>query len=47
MTLNIKKKILTEIDERIDKETVQLLDRISLDEALSVSGTRKIRYIGG
>ena len=47
MTLNIKKKNLTEIDERIDKETVQLLDRISLDEALSVSGTRKIRYIGG
>ena len=47
MTLNIQKDILTEIDERIDKETVQLLDKISLDETLSASGRGKIRYIGG
>jgi hypothetical protein len=46
-TLNIQKDILTEIDERIDKETVQLLDKISLDETLSASGRGKIRYIGG
>lgn len=47
MTLNIQNKILTEIDERIDKETVQLLDKISLGETLSASGRGKIRYIGG